>query len=48
MYILPQKRKKKKKDQDFPGGIVGKNPFASAGDTGLIPGPWRFHMPQDK
>ena len=24
-----------------------KNPPANAGDTGLIPGPGRFHMPQD-
>ena len=30
---------------DFPGGIVVKNPPASAGDTGLIPGPGRSHMP---
>ena len=45
MYILP---KKKKKEQDLPGGTVGKNPPANAGNTGLIPGPWRFHMPEDK
>ena len=31
---------------NFPGGTVGKNPFASAGDTGSIPGPGRFHMPR--
>ena len=31
--------------QDFPGGTVNKNPPASAGDTGLIPGPGRCHMP---
>ena len=31
--------------QDFPGGTVNKNPPASAGDTGLIPGPGRFHVP---
>ena len=30
---------------DFPGGSVDKNPPASAGDTGSIPGPGRFHMP---
>ena len=32
---------------DFPGGPVVKNPPASAGDTGSIPGPGRFHMPRD-
>ena len=31
---------------DFPGGVVFKNPPASAGDTGSIPGPGRSHMPQ--
>ena len=31
------------KRQDFPGGLVVKNPPASAGDTGLIPGLGRFH-----
>ena len=31
---------------DFPGGTVDKNLPANAGDTGLIPGPGRFHMPQ--
>ena len=29
----------------LPGGSVVKNPPANAGDTGLIPGPGRFHMP---
>ena len=29
---------------DFPGGPVVKNPPASAGDTGSIPGPGRSHM----
>ena len=33
-------------EQDFPGGTVGKNPPANAGDTGSIPGPGRFHMVQ--
>ena len=28
---------------DLPGGAVGKNPHANAGDTGSIPGPGRFH-----
>ena len=36
----------KKCNEDFPGGTVGKNPLANAGDTGLIPGPGRFHMPR--
>ena len=31
---------------DFPVGTVVKNPPAKAGDTGLSPGPGRFHMPQ--
>ena len=31
-------------DKDFVGGIVGKNPPASAGDMGLIPGLERFHI----
>ena len=34
------------KTLDFPGGAVVKNPPASAGDTGLIPGPGRPHMPR--
>ena len=33
-------------NQDFPGGTVGKNLPASAGDMGLIPGPGIFHMPR--
>ena len=32
--------------QGFPGGSVVKNPPANAGDTGLIPGLGRSHMPQ--
>ena len=31
-------------DRAFPGGSVIKNPSANAEDTGLIPGPGRFHM----
>ena len=31
--------------QDFPGSTVDKNPPANAGDTDVIPGPGRFHMP---
>ena len=30
----------------LPGGSVGKNPPAGAGDTGLIPGLGRSHMPR--
>ena len=36
----------KMKVQDFPGGTVVKNLSANAGDTGLIPGPGRSHMPR--
>ena len=32
--------------RDFPGGSVVKNPSASAGNTGSIPDPGRFHMLQ--
>ena len=32
--------------QVFPGGSVVNSPPASAGNTGLIPGLGRFHMPQ--
>ena len=35
-----------KQGVDFPGGTVDKNLPANVGDTGLIPGPGRFHMPQ--
>ena len=42
------KRSQSKLDntRDFPGGAVVKNPPANAGDTGLIPGLGRSHMPQ--
>ena len=30
--------------RDFPAGALDRNPLASAGDTGLIPGLGRFHM----
>ena len=32
--------------KNFPGGPVVKNPLANAGDTGLIPGPGRSHLPR--
>ena len=35
----------KNKIPGFPGGAVAKNPPANAGDTDLIPGPGRSHMP---
>jgi len=39
-------RPEEAKSNDFPGGAVDKNWSASAGDTGLIPGLGRLHMPQ--
>ena len=41
-----EKKKFKKTHAGFPGGQVVKNPPASAGDMGLIPGLGRPHMPQ--
>ena len=35
------------KVQAFPGGAVDKSLPANAGDKGLIPGPGRFHTPQN-
>ena len=35
---------KEKKEGDFPGGTVVKNPPANAADTGSSPGPGRSHM----
>ena len=32
--------------EDFPGGLVVKNPPASAGDVGSVPGLGRFYMLQ--
>ena len=39
------KYKLKKKKMEFLGCTVDKNPPANAGDTGLIPGLGKFHMP---
>ena len=39
------KKKKTNRSLGFPGGPVGKNPPANAGDTASIPGPGKFHMP---
>ena len=36
----------KNQNTGLPGGIVDKNQPANWGDTGLIPGPGRFHMPR--
>ena len=36
--------KKNRHDEASLGGLMLKNPPASAGDTGLIPGPGRSHM----
>ena len=35
----------KKSKEGFPDGLVVKDPSYSAGDTGLIPGQERSHMP---
>ena len=42
------KQAQKMSFEDFPGGTVDKNPAASGGNTGLIPGPGRFHIPWRK
>ena len=47
MYILLEFFKKEKK-LGFLGGSVIKNLPANSGDTGLIPGLKRSHMPQSK
>ena len=44
--LLLQTDETKDTCRDFPGGAVVKNPPANAGDTSLIPGPGRSHMPQ--
>ena len=38
------KNNKKGFIEDFPGGLMIKNPPSNAEDTGLIPGPRRFHI----
>ena len=43
---MPQHGLQEKARRDLPGGPVVKNPPANAGDTGLIPGPGRSHMPR--
>ena len=39
-------KKLKRTPRDFSGGPVVKTPSANAEDTGSIPGPRRFHIPQ--
>ena len=46
LEIIILSKVSQKEKGDFPGGTVVKNPPANAGDTGLIPGPGRSHMPQ--
>ena len=41
VFLNPLKRKL----LDFPGGEVGGNPPASAGDTDSVSDPGRFHVP---
>ena len=44
--VFPFSPVDKKTVWGFPRGSVVKKPLANAGDTGLIPGPERFHMPR--
>ena len=44
-FSRPHETFTKKLIMDFPGGPVVKNPPANAGETGLILGPGRSHMP---
>ena len=37
----------KRDNRDCPGGPEVRNPPSGAGDVGLIPGPGRFHVPQN-
>lgn len=39
-------KKKQTTKWDFPGGLMVKNAPVNVEDTGSIPGPGRFHMPQ--
>ena len=47
MHFINMKNFSASKDtmKDFPGGSRVKNPPANAGDTNLIPGLGRSHMP---
>ena len=44
MRITDQQLRTTTPMRDFPGGPEVKNLPANAGDTGLIPGPGRFHI----
>ena len=45
--LLDVRTQDRKKEQlsGYPGGTMVKNPPADAEDTGLSPGPGRYHMP---
>lgn len=42
----PKQAASERDTRDFLGGPAVRNPLANAGDTDLIPGSGRFHMPQ--
>ena len=44
-FLLSHRLGLRIKYQDFPGGTVDGILPANPGDTGLIPGPGKFHMP---
>ena len=46
LQMNKKKIKKPTKNGGFPGGSVIRNPPANAGDTDLIPGLRRSHIPQ--
>ena len=46
MALVKEEHILNKRQRDFAGGTVVKNPPANAGDMGSIPGPGRSHMPR--
>ena len=46
LWVLQRNPANKKIIMDFPGGTVGGNPPAPAGDTGSVPAPGRFLRPR--
>ena len=44
LEVLARVIRQEKRNRDFPGGAVVKNPPANAGDTGSIPDLRRSHM----
>ena len=44
-YTKKKKEESKRRLEDFPGGPVLKSSPVSAGDTGSVSGPGRFHTP---